>query len=135
MIDERIAAGGTAADTSFADAELDAWFLVPSDSLEEAAWRGWLMKMGWALSEASGTLLEKSVGSERLKFASSDARSQFEHARAMADYYYALIPESEQEALATKSLVLSMHGEDVLGTKTICYEDLSRLLPESAGWC
>lgn len=119
LIQERIPVGGSESDTSFTDAQLDTWFLVPSSSLEEAAWRGWLVKAG----DDRGGVIERTIGSERLRFANPDPT----FALSMADYYYGLLPEDPLEG----SQALELEPGDVLGTARYVNADpdISRLLP------
>ena len=117
FISERIPAGKTDADTLFTDAQLDLWMIEPSDSLEEAAWRGWLIKAG----EDRDGVLERSIGSERFKFTDPNVDRKF--ALEMADYYYSLIPGG-----GDGSQLGEFDPPDVLGTRRISGWDHSRLL-------
>jgi len=125
-LNERIPAGGTAADTRFSDAEIDR-LITEADVLEAAAWRGWSEKAA-ILQEEDGGLIEKSVGSERLRLVDPGKRAAF--ALEMADYYYSLIPS----AVGGGSKLYGyqppdvLHTEDPAGTK-----DISRLLGDPAG--
>ena len=113
FIHERIPAGGTDADTTFTDAELDALLLVPSVTVEEAAFRGWLLKAG----EDRGGIIERTIGSERLRFAEPDPT----FALKMADYYSGLMPTGGSQ-------LAELDPPDVLGTKRFQERDISRLI-------
>lgn len=83
LLDERIPAGGTDADTRFTDAEIDE-LLTEASSIEEAAAAGWRQKAAWAMSERGG--LEKSrAGDESHEFVSLETYRK--HCLEMASYY------------------------------------------------
>lgn len=87
-VNERIPEGGTAADTRFADADLDR-ILEDSSSIEEAACKAWREKAVLVFEENKG-VVEKRVGSEVLKLITpADKR---DHALEMADYFCSLAP-------------------------------------------
>lgn len=117
---ERIPAGGTDADTRFTNAEIDD-LLSASDSLEQAAWMGWMEKAAM-IHEEGGGVVERSVGSERLKLVDPSKKAAF--ALQMADYYYGLIPEP----VGAGSKLMELEPPDVLGTKRDGYSDISRLI-------
>ena len=83
LIDERIPAGRTPADTRFADAELDI-LLQTAAHINEAAAAGWRLKAARAMSERGG-LEESQAGDEKHKFV---ALGEYrDHCLAMAQMY------------------------------------------------
>ena len=127
-ISERIAPDGSDADTNFLDSDLDE-LIERCRSLEETAWRAWMQKAGWVL-EGKTLVLEKSIGSERLKLASPlDLSKQF---REMADYYYSLIPPDLAPGGTQEqtSRVFSMQPDPDLSPTRPAIDDLSRLIPQ-----
>lgn len=87
LIDERIPVGRTAADTRFADAELDI-LLQTAAHINGAAAAAWQLKAARAMSERGG-LQESKAGDEQHKFVSLETYR--DHCLAMAEMYSGLV--------------------------------------------
>jgi hypothetical protein len=126
-IAERIPEGGSEADTAFTDQELIE-IAEGYDNLYNVAAEAWRLKAGWVYEGAGGKGLavEKSVGSEKLKFATPADRHA--HFLEMADYYDSLAPTPEGSVEG--SAVMAQEQPDVLGLEALrsgeC--DISRLI-------
>lgn len=90
LIDERILAGMSDADTRFSETELD-MLLSNATHIYTAAAEGWRLKATRAMSERGG-LEECSAGDEKHKFVSIEAYR--DHCLAMAEMYVARTPQS-----------------------------------------
>jgi hypothetical protein len=123
-IDERIPEGGSEAATNFTDAELQEMALE-HDNLYTLAAEAWRLKAGWVYSEGGG-VVEKSVGSEKLKLASP--KDRYAYYLEMADYYDSLAPTLE--GAVAGSAAMEAEQPDVLGLEALkageC--DISRLI-------
>lgn len=121
-IGERIPEGGTEADTAFTDADLIA-LAEDYDWLEAIAAAGWRLKAGWVLEGDPDGLLEKSAGSEKLKFMTpGERRILF---LDQADLYESLVPGDTTSG----TLVLEQEPPDVFHTADLEREtDISRLI-------
>lgn len=104
FLDERIPAGGLAADTRFSADDIDT-LLSEAATIQAAAAAGWRLKAAWAMSERGG-LQESQAGSERLKFVSLE--SYRDHCLAMAALY-------EAQAAGSGSRIFAFDPPDVLG--------------------
>ena len=88
-LDETIPPGGTDADTMFTNAEIDN-LLMQSQTIEEASWRGWVIK-GIRLATASaGGLVQAQMGAEQFKWA--DPSDLFKLCQDMAKFWFDQIP-------------------------------------------
>lgn len=105
LLDEEIPAGGTAADTRFSDAQLDA-LLAAASTLEHAAALGWERKALRAMSERGG-IEQSQAGAERITFVA--LREYRDHCLAMAELY-------RRKVAGLGSLALALEPPDVLGT-------------------
>lgn len=90
LLDERVSAGGTEADTRFLDADLDE-ILAESAGLFAAAAMGWTMKAGMLQSEM-GDVERLTLGQETEQLVSLRDRLAF--ALGMADKYTAMAKAS-----------------------------------------
>ncbi|MBT9177461.1 MAG: hypothetical protein DDT20_01794 [Firmicutes bacterium] len=95
LIDERIPLLGTAAQTRFADAELDI-LLRTSAHINAAAATGWNLKASRAMSERGG-LEKSSAGDEKHEFVSLEAYR--DHCLAMAKVYADMVAGIGSRAL------------------------------------
>jgi hypothetical protein len=94
-LDEVIDAGETAADTLFSDAEIDN-LLLQSQTIEEASWRGWVVKCMrlsmQALESGGGGLVSAQMGSEQFKWSESAAGNVTEVCTDIVQYWWDQIP-------------------------------------------
>jgi hypothetical protein len=95
-LDEVIGAGETAADTMFSDAEIDN-LLLQSQTIEEASWRGWVVKCMRLSLEAlngggGGALVSAQMGSEQFKWSEDAASSPTEICGTLVEYWWNQIP-------------------------------------------
>ena len=91
-LDEVIPEGGTDADTLFTNAEIDN-LLIQSQTIEEASWRGWVVKgIRLAMSTAGG-LISAQMGSEQFKW--SDPSDLLDFCKQMAEYWWNQIPPGQ----------------------------------------
>jgi hypothetical protein len=122
-IGERIPEGGSEADTRFTDQQIRE-MAEPFSYLEEVAAEGYRLKAGWVIEDTGG-VVEKSVGSERLKL--TDPAKIRDYYLEMADYYQSLVPIDPSSTEG--SMLFAQEGPDVLGTrKLLCGTDISRLI-------
>lgn len=106
--------------TNYSDAEIQG-FLQAASSIEEAAYYVWIEKAGLYL-EGKAIVVETSIGSEKLKFASSIDRHKY--AVAMADFYESLINDDA----ASTSVLAEASPDPALFVDEPRYEDISRLI-------
>src|SRR5262245_31787177 len=88
-LDETIPPGGTDADTMFTDAEIDN-LLMQSQTIEEASWRGWVIKGIRLATATAGGLVQAQMGSENFKWA--DPSDILDFCKDMAKFWYDQIP-------------------------------------------
>lgn len=105
LLDEKIPAGGTEADTRFLDADLDE-LLLEADSIFEAASVGWTMKAGMYQAEM-GDVERMTLGQETEQMVALKERQ--EYALKMADKYAAMA-----QAQGIGSVVLKLTPPEVL---------------------
>ena len=123
LIAERIPEGGDEIDTNFTTTDIDG-LLKAADVIEEAAYRGWILKATWVL-EGKELLISANVGGESFNFA-----TPFELHKAfmdMADYYKAQIPLPAQDA-NPGSRIFSMAPDPAFDRVPAGTRDLSRLI-------
>lgn len=94
-LNEVIPPGGSDTDTLFLDAEIDN-LLTQSQSIEEASWRGWVIK-GMrlamdAMSSTGGGLVSAQMGAEQFKWAEASITDLFDLCKQMAQYWWDRIP-------------------------------------------
>ena len=95
LIDERVPVGRTAADTRFADTELDI-LLQTATHINAAAATGWQLKAARAMSERGG-LESSQAGDEKHKFVSIGEYR--DHCLAMAKMYSDMVTGTGSRAL------------------------------------
>lgn len=112
--------------TAFSNDEIDALIEAakltnPDDYMERAAYDGWMLKAGWAL-EGKVILIESSIGSEKMKFATPQDR--YKHAIEMAKFWQLRFVGS-----ADVGVVLEQEPDPVVIPEVVyTTEDISRLM-------
>lgn len=109
LIDERVPAGGTDADTRFADAELDE-LLAEAANLDLAAAEGWRRKAAM-LAREIGLVASTRAGDVQVDMADLESAQSF--ALRMAEEYER---RGQRQQAARRSRVLAFQPPDVLGT-------------------
>jgi hypothetical protein len=104
-LDEVIPPGGTDADTMFTDAEIDN-LLSQSQTIEEASWRGWVLKGMRVAMSAVGGLETAQMGSENFRWAS--ASDFLDLAKQMAGYWWDQIPTGMTPDVGGTGIILSI---------------------------
>lgn len=94
-LNEPIPSGGTDADTMFTNAEIDN-LLIQSQTIEEASWRGWVVKCMrlqlQALETGGGVLVQAQMGSEQFKWSEGAAVNITDICKSMVEYWWNQIP-------------------------------------------
>ena len=104
-LDETIPPGGTDADTLFTDAEIDN-LLMQSQTIEEASWRGWVIKGIRMAMATAGGLVSAQMGSEQFKW--SDPSDLLDFCKQMAQYWYDQIPAGMAPAVGSGARILTI---------------------------
>ena len=117
-LNEVIPPGGTDADTMFSDAEIDN-LLTQSDTIEEASWRGWVIKgMRLAMATAGG-LTQAQMGSEQFKWTAPT--DLFDLCKQMAQYWWDQIPAGMAPSVGAGALILSIAQVPIPGINAPSY--------------
>lgn len=111
--------------TAFTNDEIDALIEAakltnPDEYMERAAYDGWMLKAGWAL-EGKIILLESSIGSEKMKFATPLDR--YKHALEMAKFW-----QGKFSGSADVGVVLEQEPDPVvIPDEVYAVDDITRL--------
>ena len=104
-LDETVPPGGTDADTMFTDAEIDN-LLISSQTIEEASWRGWVIK-GMRIAMATlGNLTQADMGAESFRWA--DPKDLLDFCKEMAGMWWDQIPAGMAPTIGGGALILSI---------------------------
>jgi hypothetical protein len=124
-LDETIPPGGTDADTMFTDAEIDN-LLTQSQTIEEASWRGWVVKCMrltlQALESGGGALVQFQMGSEQFKWSEGGSGNVGDICKSMIEFWWNQIPAGMVPTVGSGGArILSIQAVPMPGINTPYY--------------
>jgi hypothetical protein len=124
-LDETITPGGTDADTMFTDVEIDN-LLTQSQTIEEASWRGWVVKCMrltlQALESGGGALVQFQMGSEQFKWSEGGSGNVGDICKSMIEFWWNQIPAGMVPTVGSGGArILSIQAVPMPGINTPYY--------------